>query len=163
MKFRLEIIWIYSHMQVNVTVLHVPGSLAINSVYYNHVGTLKPNLLSLCFAQICSDPQISAHYNIQPIILLIFSRKRTVRRCVKLLANGHNNSQHCCVWPLSNFAQQLATGSWWLTMLRPFWRNLNNDDGGVKENGKKAIGLDWQNNSCACASHFFGRLRRENT
>ena len=28
-------------------------------------------------------------------------------------------------------------------------------DGVAKENGKKAIGLDWQNNNFACASCFF--------
>ena len=46
--------------------------------------------------------------------------------------------------------------------------NLSNDDVDVNENGKKAIGLDWQNNNFARAScffvHFFAvsaRLRRE--
>ena len=46
--------------------------------------------------------------------------------------------------------------------------SLSNDDGDVKENGKKAIGPDWQNNSFARASHLFvhffavaARLRRE--
>ena len=32
---------------------------------------------------------------------------------------------------------------------------LSNDDGDVNENGKKAISLDWQNNSSARASLFF--------
>ena len=32
--------------------------------------------------------------------------------------------------------------------------NLSNDDGDVNENGKKAIGLDWQNNNFACAAFF---------
>ena len=36
---------------------------------------------------------------------------------------------------------------------------LSNDEGDVNKNGKKAIGLDWQNNNSACASllflHFF--------
>ena len=49
-------------------------------------------------------------------------------------------------------------------------RTLSNDkdDGGGKENGKKAIGLDWQNNNFASASRFLvhfsavtARLRRE--
>ena len=49
-------------------------------------------------------------------------------------------------------------------------RTLSNDDddGGGKENGKKAIGLDWQDNNFARASRFFvhffavtARLRRE--
>ena len=48
--------------------------------------------------------------------------------------------------------------------------NLSNDDGDVNEDGKKAIGLDWQNNTFARASRFFcvhffvvvGRLQREN-
>ena len=46
--------------------------------------------------------------------------------------------------------------------------SLSNDDGDVTENGKKAIGLDWQNNNLARASRFFvhflavtARLRRE--
>ena len=45
---------------------------------------------------------------------------------------------------------------------------LSNDDGNGNEDGKKEIGLDWQNNSLARASrflvHFFAvvvRLRRE--
>ena len=33
--------------------------------------------------------------------------------------------------------------------------NLSNDDGDVKENGKKAIGLAWQNSGSARASRFF--------
>ena len=46
--------------------------------------------------------------------------------------------------------------------------SLSNDDGDVKENGKKAIASDWQNNF-ARASHLFvhffavaARQRREN-
>ena len=45
---------------------------------------------------------------------------------------------------------------------------LSKDDGGGNESGKKAIGLDWQNNNFARASHFFvhffavtARLRRK--
>ena len=48
-------------------------------------------------------------------------------------------------------------------------KGLSNDDRDVNENGKKAKGLDWQNNSSARASRFFvhfsavtARLRREN-
>ena len=33
--------------------------------------------------------------------------------------------------------------------------SLRNDDGDVNENGKKAIGLDWQNNNFARTSRFF--------
>ena len=47
--------------------------------------------------------------------------------------------------------------------------SLSNDDGDANENGKKAIGLDWQNNDSACASHVFvdfltvtTRVQREN-
>ena len=47
--------------------------------------------------------------------------------------------------------------------------SLSNDDGDANENGKKAIGLDWQNNDSACASHVFvdfltvtARVQREN-
>ena len=36
--------------------------------------------------------------------------------------------------------------------------SLSNDDGDVNENGKKAIGLDWQNNNFALASRFFAHL-----
>ena len=35
------------------------------------------------------------------------------------------------------------------------WGSLRNDDGGGNENGKKAIGLDKQNNNFASASRFF--------
>ena len=54
--------------------------------------------------------------------------------------------------------------SWKLKLLG----SLGNDDGDGNENGKKAIGLDWQNNNFARASRFFvhffavvARLRRE--
>ena len=50
----------------------------------------------------------------------------------------------------------------------PIIGNLYNDDGDDNENGKKAIGLDWQNNNFARASRFFvhffavaARLRRK--
>ena len=33
--------------------------------------------------------------------------------------------------------------------------SLSNDDGVGNKNGKKAIGLDWQNNNFARASRFF--------
>ena len=46
--------------------------------------------------------------------------------------------------------------------------SLSNDDGDGNENGKKAIGFDWQNNNFARASRFFvhflavaARLQRE--
>ena len=35
------------------------------------------------------------------------------------------------------------------------WGRLNNDEGDGNENGKKAIGSDWQNNNSARASRFF--------
>ena len=47
-------------------------------------------------------------------------------------------------------------------------RSLGNDDGDGNKNGKKAIGLDWQNNNFTRASLFFKhffvvvvRLQRE--
>ena len=47
--------------------------------------------------------------------------------------------------------------------------SLSNDNGDVNKNGKKAVGLDWQNNIFARASRFFvhfltvtARLRCEN-
>ena len=55
-----------------------------------------------------------------------------------------------------------------LQVLRRTGGTLSNDDGDINENGKKAIGLDWQNNNFARASRFFvnffaivARLRRE--
>ena len=46
--------------------------------------------------------------------------------------------------------------------------SLSNDDGNGNDNGKKAIGLNWQNNNFARVSHFFvhflavvARLRRK--
>ena len=47
--------------------------------------------------------------------------------------------------------------------------SLSKDDGEVNKNGKKTVGLDWQNNNFARASSFFvhffavtARLGREN-
>ena len=37
----------------------------------------------------------------------------------------------------------------------PLKGSLSNDDGDANENGKTAIGLDWQNNNFARASRFF--------
>ena len=48
------------------------------------------------------------------------------------------------------------------------WGSLNNDEGDGKENGKKAIGWDWQNNNFArFFVHFLAvvallQLRRDN-
>ena len=49
-------------------------------------------------------------------------------------------------------------------------RSLSNDDGNGNENGKKAIGLDWQDNNSARVSRFFvhflavvARLRRKSS
>ena len=48
-------------------------------------------------------------------------------------------------------------------------QSLSNDDGDANENGKKAIGLDWQNDDSARESHVFvnfltvnARVQREN-
>ena len=55
-----------------------------------------------------------------------------------------------------------------LQVLRRTGRSLSNDDGDINENGKKSIGLEWQNNNFARESLFFvnffaivARLRRE--
>ena len=47
--------------------------------------------------------------------------------------------------------------------------SLSNDDSDGNENGKKKLGLNWQNNTFACVSRLFvhflaiaTRLRREN-
>lgn len=45
----------------------------------------------------------------------------------------------------------------------PLLGSLSNDDGDVNENGKKAIGSDWQNYNFARASHFYKFLRRDCT
>ena len=49
------------------------------------------------------------------------------------------------------------------------YRDPELNDGDVNEDGKKAIGLDWQNNNFSCVSRLFvhlfavtARLRREN-
>ena len=54
-------------------------------------------------------------------------------------------------------------------IVKPLLGGLSNDNGDGNENGKKAIGLDWQNNNFARASRFFvhffavtARLPREN-
>ena len=56
-----------------------------------------------------------------------------------------------------------------LTSDSPAKGSLSNDEGDNNENGKKPIGLDWQNNNFARASRFFvhflavvARLQREN-
>ena len=38
--------------------------------------------------------------------------------------------------------------------MRSHLGSLSNDDGDGNDNGKKAIGLDWQNNNFAHASRF---------
>ena len=54
-----------------------------------------------------------------------------------------NSSPGLFPWKLGGGALSTRLGS------------LSNDDGDVNENGKKAIGLDWQNNNFARASGFF--------
>ena len=55
-----------------------------------------------------------------------------------------------------------------LQVLRRTGRSLSNDDGDINENGRKSIGLEWQNNNFPRESLFFvnffaivARLRRE--
>ena len=63
---------------------------------------------------------------------------------------------------------------WVLNVIGLFWGDvycailLGSEDGDGNENGKKVIGLDWQNNNYARASRFFeqflavvARLQRE--
>ena len=54
-------------------------------------------------------------------------------------------------------------------VLSSILESLSNDDGNANEKGKKAIGLDWQNNDSARESHVFvncltvnARVQREN-
>ena len=50
----------------------------------------------------------------------------------------------------------MAAGHWvYYTLVG---KGLSNDDGNVNEKGKKAIGLNWQNNNFARASYFFARF-----
>ena len=42
-----------------------------------------------------------------------------------------------------------------MAWIPPLLGSLSNDDGDVNENGKKAIGSDWQNYNFARASHLF--------
>ena len=44
------------------------------------------------------------------------------------------------------------------TVTRDGENKLKQHDGDGNENGKKAIGLDWQNNNFARASHFFSHF-----
>ena len=68
------------------------------------------------------------------------------------------------IWPSNMWA--LSSGEVSLASLS----NDDDDHGDGNENRKKVIGLDWQNNNFARASHFFvhffavvARLRREST
>ena len=38
--------------------------------------------------------------------------------------------------------------------------SLSNDDGDANENGRKAVGLNWQDNNFARASRYFGQWSR---
>ena len=72
--------------------------------------------------------------------------------------------------------EQVSVALYWQFEISPWLHchvtligSLNNDDGDVNENGKKAIDLDKKNNNSARASRFFvhffdvtARLRREN-
>ena len=50
----------------------------------------------------------------------------------------------------------MAAGHWvYYTLVG---KGLSNNDGDVNEKGKKAIGLNWQNNNFAHASYFFVRF-----
>ena len=44
-----------------------------------------------------------------------------------------------------------VTAVWFILLIG----SLSNDNGDVNENGKTAIGLDWQNNNSARASRLF--------
>ena len=47
----------------------------------------------------------------------------------------------------------MAAGHWvYFTLVG---KGLSNDDGDVNKKGKRAIGLNWQNNNVARASYFF--------
>ena len=89
--------------------------------------------------------------------------------------NSENSAQHMINATIANegespetantvTTQGVKTADWQGTTIE----SLSNDDSDGNENGKKAKGLDWQNNNFARASRFFvhffavaARLQRE--
>ena len=82
--------------------------------------------------------------------------------CNKIYENVNNGNRHQTEWNIRITAQNNKkdinnTVRWrqnFPRARRPLG-SLSNDDGDGKENGIKAIGLDWQNNNFARASRFF--------
>ena len=71
--------------------------------------------------------------------------------------NNHFHHYYYCHW-LGSLSLSLVTVCHcrfhWTWPLPLLLRSLSNDDGDGNENGKKAMGLNWQNNNFARASHF---------
>ena len=76
-----------------------------------------------------------------------------LRHCFKWLQHCPNIATRCCAenrcceWSRATSLQKGPVGE-------EITGSLSNDDGDGNENGKKAIGLDWENNNFARASRF---------
>ena len=89
--------------------------------------------------------------------------------------NSENSARHMINATIANRSESPETVNTVTTqgVKTADWQNttietMSNDDGDGNENGKKAKGLDWQNNNFARASRFFvhffavtARLQRE--
>ena len=69
-----------------------------------------------------------------------------------IVVSSNFSLMHALVWP---FKLKLLPSCFYHWYDRDIIGSWSNDDGDINENGKKAISVDWQNNSSARASHFF--------
>ena len=69
-----------------------------------------------------------------------------------VVVSSNFSLMHALVWP---FKLKLLPSCFYHWYDRDIIGSWSNDDGDINENGKKAISVDWQNNSSARASHFF--------
>ena len=69
-----------------------------------------------------------------------------------VIVSSNFSLMHALVWP---FKLKLLPSCFYHWYDRDIIGSWSNDDGDINENRKKAISVDWQNNSSARASHFF--------
>ena len=69
-----------------------------------------------------------------------------------VVVSSNFSLMHALVWP---FKLKLLPSCFYHWYDKDIIGSWTNDDGDINENGKKAISVDWQNNSSARASHFF--------
>ena len=69
-----------------------------------------------------------------------------------VVVSSNFSLMHALVWP---FKLKLLPSCFYHWYDREIIGSWSNDDGDINKNGKKAISVDWQNNSSAHASHFF--------